>query len=74
MSEQASGPVELRFCEPHKLVDQLRIIKSLGLANEAGTRTIVNLMTRGFVYQPTCDNIDRHGLCLGHPAGEGGGA
>lgn len=74
MSEQASEPVELRFCEPHKLADQLRIMKSLDLRNEAGTRIIVNLMTRGFIYQPTCDNTDQHGLCMGHPVGEGGGA
>ncbi len=72
--EPEPEPVPLRFCEPQKLVDQLRIMKSLNLANEAGTRIIVSLMTRGFIYQPMCDNHDNHGLCLGHPEGEGGGA
>ena len=70
---QASEPVLLQFCEPHKLIDQLRIMKSMNLANEWGTRVVIGLMTRGFIYQPLCDNTDRHGLCLGHPA-EGGEA
>jgi len=63
-------PVELRFCEPHKLVDQLRKLKALGLSREmldSVSRPIVNLMTRGFIYHSACDNTDQHGLCLGHP-------
>lgn len=63
-------PVPLQFCEAHKLVDQLRTTKSLGLANEWGTRVIINLMTRGYIYQPLCNNTDAQGLCLGHPIGQ----
>lgn len=77
MSEQASEPVELRFCEPIKLVDDLRKLKAMGLSREmydAGAGPYVELMTRGFTHWPTCKNTDQHGLCLGHPAGEGGGA
>lgn len=75
MSGQACEPVELRFCEPVKLVEQLRKLKALGTPlsrYDDASRWMIGLMTRGFTHAPTCNNTDQHGLCLGHPVGEGG--
>ena len=73
---QASEPVPLQFCEAKPLVDDLRTLKGLSICRETydhTSRPIIGMMTRGYRYWPRCDNTDRHGLCLGHPA-EGGGA
>lgn len=77
--EPEPQPVPLRFCEPVKLVDEIRRIKAMNLSRKTGaydaaSQDVVAMMTRGFTHWPRCDNHDIHGLCLGHPETEGGGA
>lgn len=79
MSEPESNepqPVPLRFCEPHKLREEILTLKSLPLSRatyDDVARPVLGLMTRGFTHRPAkgCDNHDIHGLCLGHPDTDG---